>query len=66
MQLFSRVSQYYILCGIVPFPRAGHINVMHVTHFTCRYFEVFPECVSVYTGLPQSEMNVMALGLSHR
>ena len=62
MQLFSRVSQYYILRGIVPFPRAGHINVMHVTHFTCRYFE----CDSVYTGLPQSEVNVMALGLSHR
>ena len=25
MQLFLRVSQYYILRGNVPFPRAGHI-----------------------------------------
>ena len=41
MQLFLRVSQYYILRGIVPFPGAGHINVMHVTRFTCRYFEYF-------------------------
>ena len=27
MQLFLRVSQYYILRGNVPFPRAGHIRV---------------------------------------
>ena len=27
MQLFLRVSQYYILRGNVPFPRAGHIYI---------------------------------------
>ena len=29
MQLFLRVSQYYILRGNVPFPRAGHIYSTH-------------------------------------
>ena len=33
MQLFLRVSQYYILRGNVPFPRAGHIYIFCVCLF---------------------------------
>ena len=33
MQLFLRVSQYYILRGNVPFPRAGHIIMMYAVMF---------------------------------
>ena len=37
MQLFLRVSQYYILRGNVPFPRAGHISINNRRLFVVVY-----------------------------